>query len=146
VVSVTTHLVDVNVLIALAHEDHSAHEKVKRWFRGVSGLRWATCPLTEAGFVRVISNPAYQQPALGLAEVLAMLAAFRALPGHQFWAIDFGFEEALTPFAERFFGHQQVTDIYLLALAVRNKGKLVTLDQGFVSLAGDEFEEFIKVL
>lgn len=143
---VRTHLVDVNVLIALAHEDHRSHEKVKDWFRVSPRLRWSTCPLTEAGFVRVVSNPAYQRPAVSLVDALAMLTALRALPGHQFWPLDFGFEEAVAPFADRFFGHQQVTDVYLLALVVRNQGKLVTLDRGLQSLAGAEFLEFLAVL
>jgi uncharacterized protein len=135
----SAHLLDVNVLIALAHEDHTAHGRVKRWFRGTADLRWATCPLTEAGFVRVVSNPSFQAPAVDQDDVRAMLAALRALPGHQFWPIDFGFEEAVAPFADRFFGHQQVADVYLLALAIRNRGKLVTLDRGLAFLAGDEF-------
>jgi uncharacterized protein len=143
---VSTHLVDVNVLIALAHEDHKGHEKIRRWFRDTPNLHWATCPLTEAGFVRIISNPAYQQPAVSLPETLAMLAALRALPGHHFWPIDFAFEEAASPLADRFFGHQQVTDIYLLALAIRHKARLVTLDRGIGSLAGDNFRKFVTVL
>ena len=142
----TTHLLDVNVLIALAHEDHTAHGKVKRWFRGAPDLRWSTCPLSEAGFVRVVSNPAYQVPAVDLAEALAMLAAQRALPGHVFWPIDFGFEEAVASFAERFFGHQQVSDVYLLALSVRKRGKLVTLDRGVAFLAGEEFSDRVLLL
>ena len=136
---VTASLFDVNVLIALAHEDHTAHLKAKRWFRSAAEMRWATCPLTEAGFVRVVSNPRYQEPTVDPDEARAMLAALRALPGHQFWPIDFGFEEAVAPFAERFFGHQQVADVYLLALAIRKRGKLVTLDRGLTFLAGDEF-------
>ena len=143
---VNTYLADVNVLIALADQDHRSHEKVKRWFRDTPNRRWATCPLTEAGFVRIVSNPSYQQPAVSLAETLAMLAALTALPGHTFWPIDFAFEEAVAPFADRFFGHQQVTDIYLLALAVRNKGKLLTLDHGIEILGGDELREFVNVL
>lgn len=77
---------------------------------------------------------------------MRMLAELTSLPGHQFWPVDFDFSTAVDPFAARFFGHQQVTDIYLLALAVRNKGKVVTLDQGFESLAGNEFGEFVTVL
>ncbi len=142
----TAFLLDVNVLIALAHEDHVAHGRVKRWFRSAADLHWSTCPLTEAGFVRVVSNPRYQDPAIDAGEALAMLAALRALPGHQFWPIEFGFEDAVTPFAERFFGHQQVADIYLLALAIRKRGKLVTLDRGLTFLAGDEFADTVLLL
>lgn len=139
----TVSLLDVNVLIALVDEDHTAHSKVKRWFRSAAELRWATCPLTEAGFVRVVCNPMYQEPAVNPDDARAMLGALTALPGHQFWPIDFGFEEAVAPLAERFFGHQQVTDIYLLALAILKRGKLVTLDRGLTFLAGDEFAESV---
>jgi toxin-antitoxin system PIN domain toxin len=143
---VKAFLLDVNVLIGLADEDHTSHGKVKRWFRGATDLRWATCPLTEAGFVRVVANPAYQVPAVRLDEALAMLAALKALPGHAFWPIEFGFEEAVAPFAERFFGHQQVSDVYLLALSVRKRGKLVTLDRGVAFLAGEEFADHVLLL
>jgi toxin-antitoxin system PIN domain toxin len=140
---VRAFLLDVNVLIALAHEDHVAHGKVKRWFRGATDLRWATCPLTEAGFVRIVSNPRYQEPTVAATEALAMLAALKAVPGHEFWPLDFGFDEAVAPFAERFFGHQQVSDVYLLALANRRKGRLATLDRGLTFLAGDEFADSV---
>ena len=142
----TAALLDVNVLIALADEDHTAHPKVKRWFRGAAELRWATCPLTEAGFVRVVCNPSYQQPAVDPDDARAMLGALTALPGHQFWPVDFGFEEAVAPFAERFFGHQQVTDVYLLALTIRKRGRLVTLDRGLTFLAGEEFVDRVVLL
>jgi uncharacterized protein len=136
-------LLDTNVLIALADESHTAHGKVRRWFRTTAELRWATCPLTEAGFVRVVCNPRYQEPAVDPDDARAMLGALTALPGHQFWPIDFGFEEAVAPFAERFFGHLQVTDVYLLALAIGKRGKLVTLDRGLTFLAGDEFAQSV---
>jgi uncharacterized protein len=81
-----------------------------------------------------------------VSEAMRMLAELTSLPGHQFWPVDFNFSTAVAPFADRFFGHQQVTDIYLLALAVRNKGRVATLDRGFESLAGDEFGKFVRVL
>lgn len=143
---VKAFLLDVNVLIALAHEDHTSHQKVKRWFRAAADLHWATCPFTEAGFVRVVANPAFHVPAVSLVEALAMLSALRAIPGHEFWPIEFGFEEAVAPFAERFFGQQQVSDVYLLALSVRKRGKLVTLDRGVAFLAGEEFSDRVVLL
>ncbi len=139
-------LLDVNVLVALVRFRHSHHEQAKRWFTGAGSRRWATCPLTQSGFVRVVSNPKFTAQAIDVREAVQMLAEFTNLPGHQFWPVDFDLATAITPFASRFFGHQQVTDIYLLALAVRNKGRLATLDQGFESLAGDEFGEFVTVL
>jgi hypothetical protein len=75
-----------------------------------------------------------------------MLAELRKLPGHRFWPLDFDFTEAATEFEDRFFGHQQVTDLYLLALALRKKGKLVTLDRGISALAGPEYAESVVLL
>jgi toxin-antitoxin system PIN domain toxin len=138
---VTTCLLDVNVLIALAHEDHDFHAKSRAWFRQEKARTWATCPFTEAGFVRVLSNPGYQDPSFDLADAVAMLASLRKLPGHRFWGADFGLEEAIVPVASRLFGHQQVTDVYLLSLAIRNHGKVVTFDRGLGFLAGEEFAE-----
>ena len=137
----TCHLLDVNVLIALAHGDHDDHGRAKAWFLREKARPWATCAFTEAGFVRVISNPNYQDPSLDVVEARTMLAALRRLPGHHFWRLDFPIEDAIGPVASRFFGHQQVTDAYLLALAVRNHGKLATFDRGISFLAGEEFAD-----
>ncbi|MFZ1136057.1 MAG: TA system VapC family ribonuclease toxin [Candidatus Korobacteraceae bacterium] len=139
-------LLDVNILVALVRSRHSHHGQVKRWFSSAGRRGWATCALTQAGFVRVVSNPRFTKEGVDVGEAMRMLAELTSLPGHQFWPVDFDFSTAVDPFAARFFGHQQVTDIYLLALAVRNKGKVVTLDQGFESLAGNEFGEFVTVL
>jgi toxin-antitoxin system PIN domain toxin len=143
---VTCSLLDVNVLIALGHEDHEDHSRAKAWFKQEKARPWATCPFTEAGFVRVVSNPSYQEPSLDVQDSLDMLAALRSLSGHRFWGVDFGFGEAVEPIASRFFGHQQVADAYLLAIAVRHKGRLVTFDRGLIFLAGEEFRGNIVVL
>ena len=136
-------LLDVNVLIALAHEDHDFHAKSRAWFRHEKTRTWATCPFTEAGFVRVLSNPGYQDPPFDILDARAMLAALRQLPGHRFWPVDLALEDAVAPVAARFFGHQQVTDAYLLSLAIRNHGRVVTFDQGLEFLAGEEFAEHV---
>ena len=70
---------------------------------------------------------------------MQMLSELSRLPGHHFWTVDFDLVTAVKPVEDRFLGHQQVSDIYLLAVAVRNKGKLVTLDRGLTFLAGEEF-------
>jgi len=142
----STFLLDVNVLVALVRSRHSHHQHAKRWFSAAGNRRWATCPLTQSGFVRVVSNPRFAAQAVDVREALQMLEHLTSLPGHEFWPVDFDFGTAVTPFAPRFFGHQQVTDIYLLALVLRNKGRLLTLDQGFESLAGEEFGESVVVL
>ena len=142
----TTFLLDVNVLIALADSEHTSHREATRWFRQAKSRTWATCPLTEGGMVRVMASPSYQDPSLDLTDVLAVLAALRKAPGHHFWPIDFGLAEAIAPIEARFFGHQQVTDAYLLALAVRNHGTVVTFDRGLSFLAGQEFKDSVLQL
>lgn len=142
----TQFLLDVNVLIALVRRRHVHHAKVRRWFGETGARHWVTCPLTEAGFVRIASNPRFTAPALDVSEVLAMLSELTGLPGHLFWPVDLSFTEAVSGFEERFFGHQQVTDIYLLALAVRNQGKLVTLDRGVTTMAGERYSGNVVLL
>ena len=139
-------LLDVNLLISLVREDHSAHRLVKRWFRHLNGRRWATCALTEAGFVRIIANPRFLQKPPEVSEAIDMLEALRSLPGHQFWNMDLAFGEAVERLQERLFGHQQVTDAYLLGLAVSKKGKLATLDHGIKNLAGIELDQYLEII
>jgi len=143
---VTPFLLDLNVLIALVRPKHAHHEKVIHWFRTSGRRQWATCALTEAGFVRVVSNPRFTSQAVDVGEALQILSELTALPGHQFWPVDFGFADAVKPIVERFFGHQQVTDSYLLALAIRNKGQLVTHDRGLLFLAGNELADNVLLL
>jgi len=143
---VSPSLLDVNVLIALVFEDHVAHRTVKRWFQTAGAKPWVTCPLTEAGFVRVVSNPRFSQPPLYIDEALEMLNRVTQLPGHRFWPMEIGFHEAVRPFAERIFGHQQVSDAYLLGLAIKKSGKLVTLDRAIEALAGREFRNAVVFL
>jgi hypothetical protein len=81
-----------------------------------------------------------------MSDVLAMLEEITKLPGHQFWPLEFNFSEAVVGFEDRFFGHQQVTDLYLLALVVRNKGSLVTLDHGIAALAGRGYQKHLVLL
>src|SRR5579864_7567249 len=98
-------LLDVNVLIALVREDHVAHRPVTRWFRRVGARRWASCAITEASFIRIVSNPRFSAPSLDISEALAMLDILRRLPGHHFWTMDIDFLSAVERLSERLFGH-----------------------------------------
>ncbi|MFZ0313162.1 MAG: TA system VapC family ribonuclease toxin [Candidatus Korobacteraceae bacterium] len=138
-------LLDVNVLIALAYEWHVNHSLVQGWFRE-SAEAWATCPLTESGFVRIACNPGAIRQSVKAGEALRMLSTITVRPGYRFWPGDITFAEAVQPFRERLFGHRQVTDAYLLGLAIRNKGRLVTLDSGIEALAGREFARYVTLL
>ncbi len=140
------YLLDVNVLIALLHEEHVAHRKARRWFEESKDKGWATCALTQAGFVRISSNPRFSDHPPDIREALAMLSVITRLPTHRFWPIDFDLQEAIAHFQDRLYGYRQLTDAYLLALAIKNRGHLVTLDRGIEALAGTEFAHYVTVL
>lgn len=138
-------LLDVSTLIALAHPHHLAHRTVEVWFHQHAAERWATCPITECGFVRVASNPRFASPASPV-ETLQLLAILIEMPGHHFWPDDLAVGDVFGQFEERLFGHQQITDAYLLALAIAKEGRLVTLDRSIATLAGPEHAAHLLVL
>jgi len=130
----TVSLLDVNVLLAMVWPAHSAHGVVERWLARNKDQQWATCPFTQAAFVRVLSNPAFSPNALTPHDATAVLAKNLAQSNHRFWPNDLDFSEAVRPFIRRIVGHQQVTDAYLLGLTLHKGGKLVTLDKGILDL------------
>src|SRR5580698_10054789 len=95
---------------------------------------WATCPLTQAGFVRIVSNPAFSPDAVSPRVAINTLQANLKHPSHQFWPDDISVPEALQPLLERLAGHGQVTDAYLLGLAIRKQARLATFDHALASL------------
>lgn len=134
----TVSLLDVNVLVAMAWPAHSAHAAVARWLLKHKDEEWATCPFTQAGFVRILSNPAFSPDALTPQDAAAVLSKNLNHTGHRFWTSDLDFNEAVRPFAGRIVGHQQVTDAYLLGLTLHNGGRLATLDRGILDLLPSE--------
>jgi toxin-antitoxin system PIN domain toxin len=134
---VSTALLDVNVLIALLWSAHEHHDAAHRWFAARRD-GWATCPLTEMAFVRIVSNPSFSNDALSPIEALSLLAHNLAHPSHEFWPDDLGLIEAIGASAPRLQGHRQLTDAYLLGLASRRKGALASFDAGLRALAGDD--------
>lgn len=136
----------MNVLVALAWPNHVHHGLAHRWFRARRREGWATCPLTESGFVRVSSNRRVVPGAATPAEAIALLRRMRRLEGHVFWADDVSPADCdAAPFA-RLAGHRQVTDAHLLALALRRGGALATLDQGLAELAGPDRRDALEVI
>ena len=130
-----TTLLDVNVLIALLWPAHEHHEGAHRWFGSRGKTHWATCPLTQLAFVRIVSSPAFSSDALAPSEALALLDRNLAHPGHEFWPDDVGLGNAVGPVAGRLQGSRQLTDAYLLGLASRRHGLLASFDRGLRSLA-----------
>ena len=129
------YLLDTNLLIALLWPAHERHDLAVKWFSRHRGKGWATCPLTEAGFVRIVSNPAFSRDAVQPREALQVLRANTAAKDHQFWPDALPVAEAVAFAGARLVGHQQVTDAYLLGLALRRDGRLATLDRSFGALA-----------
>jgi uncharacterized protein len=121
------HLLDVNVLIALGDPAHVHHRRAHQWFHQHSSASWATCPLTQNGFLRILSAPSYPGQIGEISVVSNLLRQICALPGHQFWADDVSLLD-LTQFPQLPVS-KHLTDLYLLGLAVQHQGKLVTLDR-----------------
>jgi toxin-antitoxin system PIN domain toxin len=138
------YLVDVNVLVALGDQDHVHHKSAMRWLDEVKDGSWGTCAFSEAGFMRIMSNPRLRGFTMAQAnEVLASLgrhAKYRYWPINQTWA------QLAGPFEGRVFGHQQITDACLLGLAIREGGVLVTMDKGILFLAGAKYRQHVLVL
>jgi toxin-antitoxin system PIN domain toxin len=131
-------LPDVNVLVALVWERHIHHAAARRWYAGLAGSRWATCSVTQTGFVRVSANPAAVVDAVSVREAVALLAALVGQPSHRFLADDRGFvDNPLVPHT-RLVGHRQVTDAHLVAIARAHGAQVATFDQGMVTLGGDD--------
>ena len=128
------YLLDTNLLIALLWPSHERHDLAVKWFTRHRARGWATCPLTQAGFVRIVSNPAFSRDAVQPREAVQVLSANTAAQDHVFWPDEIPVAEAVAFTGVRLMGHQQVTDAYLLGLAIRRGGVLATLDQRIVAL------------
>lgn len=123
----TIHLLDVNLLLALTDPRHIHHDVAHHWFAAWGAAAWATCPLTENGFVRIASHPRYPNRPGGVIATLAILREFCAAQEHHFWSEDVSIRDMIEPNA--IITHAQVTDVFLLGLAAHKHGKLATLDQ-----------------
>jgi uncharacterized protein len=135
-------LLDVNMLVALMDPKHIHHGKARSWWAtqraglktGDKTVGWASCAITQNGFLRIVTLAAYPNR-FQLADALAILRQATALPGHVFWPEDVSLLDAAVFDHSRLLGPRQITDIYLLATAVRHGGRLVTLDTGITTLA-----------
>lgn len=141
-------LLDVNFLVALSWPAHDFHDRAHHWFRRHSSTGWATCSFTQTSFVRLLSNPAFSPHAVSPREAVKVLNASLQAPGHRFWVADLSFQAALDALGGRVVGHQQVTDAYLLGLAIRKRGKLATFDQHVKALlpVDRRWQDFIELV
>lgn len=124
------NLLDVNVLLALFDEDHTFHRKAHEWF-SESGGSWASCATTENGLIRILTNPNYSpQRRISIADAANGLSCFRSQSNHEFWTDSVSICDPDRIDAQSILGSRQITDVYLLAVAMAHKGRLVTFDQG----------------
>jgi toxin-antitoxin system PIN domain toxin len=130
----------VNALIALLWEGHQFHDTMTAWFARHAKAGWATCAITQAGFIRVMNQPALVQPGLTLAELAEVLAHNLAHPSHRLLALDFDFADVMACCTCGVVGHRQVTDAYLLTAALRSRMKLLTFDSGLSALLASSTE------
>lgn len=138
------YLLDVNVLIALTLVDHEHNQIAYRWFKESPNLRWAMCAFTEAGFIRNVVSPRPGQ--ISIAQATYFLKDLALHPGYQYIAIEVDWETLCGPLFKKLYGHKQITDAYILGLAIRENLVLVTLDKGIVHLAGSEHKHHVLLL
>jgi toxin-antitoxin system PIN domain toxin len=122
-------LLDINVLIALLDPNHVFHDRAHVWWADNRQAGWASCPLTENGVIRIMSQPAYsKQLSFAPADLMTLLRSFTTASDHVFWADEVSMLDPMVFNSWAILGHRQLTDLYLLALAVRQGGILCTFD------------------
>jgi len=122
-------LLDVNVLIALLDGSHIHHGLVTDWLASTIDQGWASSPITQNGCIRILSQPGYPNP-VPAAQVAERLTEATQHPSHAFWADSISLLQPGSLVWDRVLSSRHVTDAYLLALAVQQGGRFVTLDRG----------------
>ncbi|MDN5870474.1 MAG: VapC toxin family PIN domain ribonuclease [Nitrococcus sp.] len=121
-------LLDVNVLIALLDAGHIHHTSAAAWLKVHIRDGWASCPITQNGCIRILSQPAYPNP-LSPVRVADRLRKATETPHHTFWPDDISLLENGVTAWDAVLGCKQITDVYLLALAVRHGGRFATFER-----------------
>ena len=121
-------LLDVNVLIALVDTTHAHHAAAIRYFPQAQAHGWATCPMTENGFLRILGRPGAPHGPDSPTTARILLQSLLAAPGHEFWPDDLSLSD--TGCFPRLTASSDLTDLYLLGLAVKHGGCFATFDTG----------------
>ena len=119
----------VNALLALVDKEHTFHPKIRTWWTANTQDGWATCAITQNGFARIMSQPHYTNPAPTM-DAIQLLAMGLQEVDHEFWPDDISITDDALFDRAHILGPNQITDVYLLGLAVKNGGRLVTFDRG----------------
>ena len=129
-------LLDINFMIALFDPDHSFHERAHGWWAIHGKDGWASCPLTENGAVRIMSNLGYSRKIqFAPGDLIGQLRQFAEHSDHEFWGDSISLRDEAIFERDLIHSSRQLTDLYLLALAVGNHGRLVTFDARIPLLA-----------
>jgi toxin-antitoxin system PIN domain toxin len=139
-------LFDVNFLIAIVDADHEHHAEAHRWWAENISSGWATCPLTENGMIRIMSQSRYKSP-ISATFAIDLLSEQIGKTDHAFWPDDLSIRDNARFSPDRILGPNQITDVYLLALATKNGGRLVTFDRGIAlsAVRGAEVEHLALI-
>ena len=127
------YLLDVNVLVALLDEFHVHHGVVVKWFY-TPGRQWALCPFAEGGFLRIMTNP---RVGMSMETAERLLEGLRNEPGYHYQLIPADWRTLIKPFRRQIHGHKQVTDAWLLGMALKAGLTLVTFDRAMLHMAGE---------
>ena len=141
-----TALLDVNVLIALSWPNHVHHAAARAWFEERRQDGWATCPLTEAGFVRVSCNPSVVRHTVTPLDAIAILEELTRLGSHTFWPLDRSIMHLPESIGARLQGYRQISDAVLLAAAIQRQGQLATLDADMEGLVAENERRFLCII
>lgn len=127
-----TWLFDINVLLAIVDPLNPFHRTIHNWLGEHKNAGWATCPITENGFVRILAQPKYRGARRTAPEAIELLRSMKAeaLQSHVFWADDCSISDSESVMHERLVAPSQITDVYLAALALRHGGRFLTFDRG----------------
>jgi hypothetical protein len=137
-------LLDVNVLIALAWDDHEHHARAHAWFGNLSNESFSTCNVTQSGFVRLSLNPSVVHCQTGISDVFEMLKSFTEHPNHSFCE-DGALQMELSAWQE-VRSYKQVTDTNLFLIARRHGRKFATFDDGIKSRLQDDEKTWVETI
>ncbi len=134
---VRIELPDINVLLALLDPMHPHHDSANNWYVGAAFSGWTICPLTENGFVRILSSPSCPGVRLRLKDAIALLetTVANSAATHHFWHDSVSLRDKTLFLPSGIADPKQITDVYLLSLCQQNGGTLVTLDSGVTTAA-----------
>jgi len=127
------YLLDINVLIARTDALHVLHSRTVDWMKHTDSAEFATCPITENGFLRIYGHPDYPRGPGSPNAALPLLRVIKGRPGHRFLPANVALDDTALFTSLAGMTSRQLTDVYLLGLAVRHQVRFVTFDARIAS-------------